>query len=200
MIRKVLGAVASLVVGTLFMLPTPASATEVAPVPVPSASVGGEVRYILGYQDNCDGSIEVAILNGSDESATFKINGEEISIEPMGLAHLKIPRPEKGVADVKVTVKLGKWKIDRAKHTWVKPTVCVHGSPSASASSAPPSTPPTSAMPTPTGSDVGAGPGKLALTGFDAGKASGLGLAVVAAGGALCFVGRRRYVRRHAVR
>lgn len=160
-----------------------------------SPSATGQVVYAIGYEDNCDGTVEVAIANATPDTVTFTVNGVDVAVEPMGIEHLKVLRPEKGKAEVRVKVKLGPGRPDKANHTWVKPKVCTSGSPSASASA--------SATPAPSvsASTVAAvDQPQLALTGFNTGMAGAVGLGMVAMGGTLYLVGRQRRRAQHAVR
>lgn len=193
MILRIEQVVAALAVGLGILIPTAASATVVLP------TEPGQVVYAIAYKDRCDGYVDVAMANATDESVTIKVNGDESSIEPMGVVTVHVPPPAEGVTKVTLKVVLGKGKPDKATHTWVKPTVCVGPSATPSASTTP-STPPSSPAPSPSMSTsptpVAA---QLPLTGLDVPTITGIGVLTIMVGGGLVVGGRRRRRARHTV-
>lgn len=169
------------------------------PAPAHAATVAGQVVYAIGYKDRCDGYVDVVMANATPESVTIKVNGDETSIEPMGIVTVHVPPPAEGVTKVTLKVVLGKGKPDKATHTWLKPPICIGPSatPSASAST-PPSTPPSSPAPSmsTSPSPVAA---QLPLTGLDVPAVTGIGVLTLLVGTGLVIGGRRRRRARHTV-
>lgn len=190
-IRFPTAVVAIIAAPLLALLTIQGTATAIAVSPSPT----GQVEYAIAYEDNCNGSVEVAIGNATPDSITISVNGAEVSIEPQGFGHFLVPAAEDGKTKVKLKVLLGKGKPDKADHTWVKPKVCIGGTPSASAS-ATPSTPPSSAAPSVSPSASQPPGPQLALTGYNVGMVSAVGLGSLSLGVMLFLVGRRR---RHTV-